>query len=91
MPPEIAFLEQAACRGNAAAAARRASEQGVGGEEILIAERLIEEDSLYRALAARLNCPYIDRAAALAPGFDYRAALRATSPAPIPAARISTG
>ncbi len=61
-----------------AAAARRAREQGVGAEEILIAESLIDKDFYYRALAARLNCPFIDRAAALASGFDYRAALRAS-------------
>jgi len=60
-----------------AAAARRAREQGAGAEEVLIAESLLDEDFYYRALAARLNCPFIDRAAALASGFDYRAALRA--------------
>ena len=44
----------------------------------MIAEGLIDENYYYRALAARLNCPFIDRAAALAAGFDYRAALRAS-------------
>ena len=92
LPTEIAFLEQAGVsRETLAAAARRAREQGVGAEEILIAESLIDEDFYYRALAARLNCPFIDRAAALASGFDYRAALRAASREPIPTARISTG
>jgi cellulose synthase/poly-beta-1,6-N-acetylglucosamine synthase-like glycosyltransferase len=59
-------------------AARRAREQGVGADEVLIAEGLIEETAYYRALAARLNCPFIDRATHLARGFDYRAALRAS-------------
>ncbi len=58
-------------------AARKARAQGVGADEALIAEGLIGEDVYYRALAARLGCPCIERAAALAPGFDYRAALRA--------------
>ena len=44
----------------------------------MIAEGWVDEDFYYRALAARLNCPFIDRAAALASGFDYRAALRAS-------------
>jgi glycosyltransferase XagB len=79
LPPEIAFLEQAGVSPEIlATAARRACALGVGAEEFLIAESLIDEDFYYRALAARLNCPFIDRAAALASGFDYRAALRAS-------------
>ena len=79
LPPEIAFLEQAGVSPETlATAARRAREQGVGAEEVLIAESLLDEDFYYRALAARLNCPFIDRVAALASGFDYRAALRAS-------------
>jgi cellulose synthase/poly-beta-1,6-N-acetylglucosamine synthase-like glycosyltransferase len=79
LPPEIAFLEQAGVSPETlTAAARRARNQGVGAEEVLIAEGQIDEDFYYRALAARLNCPFIDRAAALASGFDYRAALRAS-------------
>src|SRR5271157_3422987 len=66
LPPEIAFLEQAGVSpGILATAARRACAQGVGAEEVLIAESLIDED-------------FYDRAAALASGFDYRAALRAS-------------
>jgi len=79
LPPEIAFLEQAGVSPKILrAAARRARDQGVGAEEVLLAEGLIDEDYYYRALAARLNCLFIDRAAALASGFDYRAALRAS-------------
>jgi cellulose synthase/poly-beta-1,6-N-acetylglucosamine synthase-like glycosyltransferase len=78
-PPEIAFL---AAEGVDAPlldhAARRARAQGVGGDEVLIAEGWIEEGAYYRALARRLSCAYVERAAALAFGFDYRAALRAS-------------
>lgn len=77
-PPEIAFL---AAEGFSPStldlAARRARAQGVGGEQVLIAEGIVAEDIYYRALARRLGCVFIDRAVALAPGFDYRAALRA--------------
>jgi cellulose synthase/poly-beta-1,6-N-acetylglucosamine synthase-like glycosyltransferase len=59
------------------AATLTARDQGVGADEVLIAEGMIAEDFYYRALAVRLNCPFIDRAAALASGFDYRAAVRA--------------
>ena len=79
LPPEIAFLEQAGVdRGLLHWAARRAHFQGVGADELLIAEGLIAEDVYYRALARRLNCPCLEGAAALAPGFDYRAAMRAS-------------
>src|SRR5271166_5665652 len=79
LPPEVDFLNEThAPRNTLLLAARRAGEQGVGAEEVLIAEGLIEESAYYRALALRLNCAYIDRAASLAPGFDYRAALRAS-------------
>ena len=79
LPPEAAFLVEAGlARKIVETAARRARDQGVGADEVLIAEGMIDEASYYRALAARMNCPYIDRAAALAPGFDYRAALRAS-------------
>ncbi len=78
-PPEIAFL---AAEGVGAdlldRAARGARAQGVGADEVLIAEGLVEEGCYYRALARRLNCAYVERAAALARGFDYRAALRAS-------------
>jgi glycosyltransferase XagB len=78
-PSEIAFL---AAEGVGAdrldLAVRRARAQGVGADEVLIAEGLIEEGFYYRALARRLNCAYVERAAALADGFDYRAALRAS-------------
>lgn len=67
-------------------AARRAREQGVGAEEVLIAEGLIEEAVYYRALAARLKCPFIERATHLARDFDYRAALRASVARADPAA-----
>ena len=78
MPPEIAFLAQAGVPPKTLdQAARRAEDLGVGASEVLIAEGLVPEDFYYRALSARLNCPWIDRAAALASGFDYRAALRA--------------
>jgi cellulose synthase/poly-beta-1,6-N-acetylglucosamine synthase-like glycosyltransferase len=59
-------------------AARRARYQGVGADELLIAEGLVTDDFYYRALARRLNCRCIEGAATLAPGFDYRAALRAS-------------
>jgi hypothetical protein len=76
-PPEIAFLAQEGVAARTLAdAARRARDQGVGADEILIAEGLIDERFYYRALARRLNCAYVERAAALAPGFDYRAAMR---------------
>jgi cellulose synthase/poly-beta-1,6-N-acetylglucosamine synthase-like glycosyltransferase len=79
LPPEIAFLEQAGVsRPLLEAAARSSRDQGAGADEVLIAEGLIGEDFYYRALAGRLNCPFIDRAAALASGFDYRPALRAS-------------
>lgn len=79
LTPEIAFLEQAGVsRRLLEAAAWSARDQGVGAEQALIAEGLIGEDFYYRALAGRLNCPFIDRPAALASGFDYRAALRAS-------------
>ena len=78
-PSEIAFL---AAEGVGADmldhAAGRARAHGVGADEVLIAEGLIEESCYYRALARRLNCAYVERAAALADGFDYRAALRAS-------------
>ena len=77
-PHEIAFLASAGVDPRRLDhAARRAKDQGVGGDEILVAEGLLEEGFYYAALARRLNCPYVERAAALAPGFDYRAALRA--------------
>ena len=79
LPPEIGFLAQAGVAlPKLEAAARRAQLQGVGADEVLIAEGLADEAFYYRALARRLNCPYVERAAALAPGFDYRAALRAS-------------
>ncbi len=79
LPPEIAFLEQAGVAPNLLAwAAQRAQIQGVGAEEALIAEGLVAENFYYRALARRLNCPCLEHAAALAPGFDYRAAMRAS-------------
>ncbi|MBB4196901.1 cellulose synthase/poly-beta-1,6-N-acetylglucosamine synthase-like glycosyltransferase [Rhodoblastus sphagnicola] len=79
LPAEIAFLAEAGVdQGVLIWAARRARCQGVGADELLIAEGLIEEDAYYRALARRLNCPCLEGAAALAPGFDYRAALRAS-------------
>ena len=79
MPPEAAFLIEAGiARKTIEAAARRARDQGVGADEVLIAEGMIDETTYYQALAARLKCPYIDRATALASGFDYRAALRAS-------------
>jgi cellulose synthase/poly-beta-1,6-N-acetylglucosamine synthase-like glycosyltransferase len=78
-PPEIAFL---AAEGVGMElldrATRHARAQGVGADEVLIAEGLVEEGFYYRALARRLNCAYVERAAALARGFDYRAALRAS-------------
>ena len=78
-PPEIAFLLLEGVEAPILDhAARRAREQGVGGDEVLIAEGLVEESVYYRALARRLNCAYVERAVALAPGFDYRAALRAS-------------
>jgi cellulose synthase/poly-beta-1,6-N-acetylglucosamine synthase-like glycosyltransferase len=78
LPPEIDFLVEAGVPGNLLEqAARRAERIGVGADEVVIAEGMVAEDVYYRALAARLNCPFIDRAAALASGFDYRAALRA--------------
>ncbi|MCI4677207.1 glycosyltransferase [Rhodoblastus acidophilus] len=78
-PPEIAFLAAEGVGVKALNhAARRARAQGAGADEVLIAEGLIEESLYYRALARRLNCAYVERAAALAPGFDYRAALRAS-------------
>lgn len=86
LPPEVAFLdEMQAPRNILLLAAQRADEQGVGAEEVLIAEGMIDESDYYRALALHLNCPYIDRAASLARGFDYRAALRAS------VARADTG
>ncbi|WP_294537018.1 glycosyltransferase family 2 protein [uncultured Rhodoblastus sp.] len=79
LPPEVAFLSEADVPRKALQwAALCAREQGVGAEEALIAEGLIEESAYYRALASRLNCPFIERAMVLAPGFDYRAALRAS-------------
>jgi cellulose synthase/poly-beta-1,6-N-acetylglucosamine synthase-like glycosyltransferase len=79
LPPELAFLAaEGVAPEKLAYAARRACDQGVGADEFLIAEGLIEETIYYRALARRLNCPYIERAAALAPGFDYQAAMRAS-------------
>ena len=78
LPPEIAFLVQSGVAPDALdLATRRAQEFGLGADEVLIAEAFVSEDFYYRALAARLNCPFVDRAAALASGFDYRAALRA--------------
>lgn len=78
MPPEVDFLGGAGLdRKCLERAARGARAQGVGAEAFLIAEGLIEETAYYRALAARLDCAFIERAAALARGFDYRAALRA--------------
>jgi cellulose synthase/poly-beta-1,6-N-acetylglucosamine synthase-like glycosyltransferase len=78
-PPEIAFL---AAEGVGPTLLDRATSGaralGVGADEFLIAEGLVEEGFYYRALARRLNCAYVERAAALAPGFDYRAALRAS-------------
>jgi cellulose synthase/poly-beta-1,6-N-acetylglucosamine synthase-like glycosyltransferase len=77
--PEIAFLAAAGVNPAALAyAAQRARELGVGADEILIAEGVVEEAFYYAALARRLNCPYVERATSLAPGFDYRAALRAS-------------
>ncbi|MGO8738189.1 glycosyltransferase family 2 protein [Rhodoblastus sp.] len=78
-PPEIAFLAAEGVGPDLLDhAARRARFQAVGADEVLIAEGLIEESFYYRALARRLNCACVERAAALAPGFDYRAALRAS-------------
>ena len=78
LPPEIDFLT---AEGIAPVlleqAAARASKQGVTAESLLLAEGLIDENVYYRALARRLGCPFIEGAVALAPGFDYRAALRA--------------
>ncbi len=82
----MAFLDETqAPRNILLLAAQRARDQGVGAEEVLIAEGMIDESVYYRALALRLECPYIDRAASLASGFDYRAALRAS------VARADTG
>ena len=87
LPPEAAFIaEDLVPRHILLRAARRAREQGVGADEVLIAEGLIEETAYYRALAARLNCPFIDRVTHLARGFDYRAALRASVARADPAA-----
>jgi glycosyltransferase XagB len=78
LPPEIAFLATDGLDGAMlAAAARRASELGVGADEVLLAEGLVGDRAYYAALARRLGCRYVERAAMLAPGFDYRAALRA--------------
>jgi len=78
LPIEIAFLAEVDVdQAMLCWAARRARYQGVGADELLIAEGLISEEFYYRALARRLNCPCIDADVALAPGFDYRAALRA--------------
>ncbi|WP_298355448.1 glycosyltransferase family 2 protein [Rhodoblastus sp.] len=78
-PPEIAFLAAEGVGTDLLDhATRRARALGVGADEFVIAEGLIEEGVYYRALARRLNCAYVERAAALAPGFDYRAALRAS-------------
>ncbi len=78
LPAEVEFLAGGGLeRTRLEGAARRARDQGVGAEELLIAEGLIDETDYFRALAQRLDCAYVDRAAALAPGFDYRAALRA--------------
>ncbi|PPQ35080.1 Glycosyltransferase, catalytic subunit of cellulose synthase and poly-beta-1,6-N-acetylglucosamine synthase [Rhodoblastus acidophilus] len=77
-PPEIAFLAEAGVDpGLLTWSGRRARYQGVGADELMIAEGLIAEDFYYRALARRLNCACLEGAASLAPGFDYRAALRA--------------
>jgi cellulose synthase/poly-beta-1,6-N-acetylglucosamine synthase-like glycosyltransferase len=79
LPPEVAFLVEAGVDHSLLHwAARRARFQGVGADELLIAEGLIAEDFYYRALARRLNCACLEGAAALAPGFDYRAAMRAS-------------
>jgi len=77
-PREIAFLADAGVETELLVkAARRARDQGVFAEEVLIAEGFVEEEFYYRALARRLNCPYLERAVALRSGFDYRAAMRA--------------
>lgn len=79
LPTEIGFLAEAGVDLDMLCwAARRARYQGVGADELLIAEGLVTEDFYYRALARRLNCPCLDGPATLAPGFDYRAALRAS-------------
>ena len=87
--PKSPFWSKPACRGRrSAAAARRARDQGVGAEEVLIAEGLIDEDFYYRALARPGSIARsIERAAALAAGFDYRAALRASVARADPAPR----
>lgn len=77
-PVEIAFLAATGVRPSLLdLVARRARRQRVGGDEVLIREGLIGEETYYRALAAHLGCAFIDRAVVLAPGFDYRAAMRA--------------
>ncbi|MCW2273259.1 glycosyltransferase [Rhodoblastus acidophilus] len=79
LPTEIGFLAEAGVDLDMLCwAARRARYQGVGADELLIAEGLVTEDFYYRALARRLNCPCLEGHATLAPGFDYRAALRAS-------------
>jgi len=78
LPIEIGFLAEAGVDLTMLCwAARRARYQRVGVDELLIAEGLVAEDFYYRALARRLNCPCLDGSVTLAPGFDYRAALRA--------------
>ena len=78
-PPEIAFLAAEGVGPDLLGrATRHARALGVGADEVLIAEGLVEEEFYYRALARRLNCASVERAAALAPDFDYRAALRAS-------------
>ena len=71
LPPEIDFLEGLPGVGlqTLEIAARKARMHGVGADEVLIAEGLIGEGDYYRALATRLACPFVARAAALAPGF----------------------
>ena len=80
LPPEIDFLEGLPGVGlqTLEIAARKARMHGVGADEVLIAEGLIGEGDYYRALATRLACPFVARATALAPGFDYRVAMRAS-------------
>jgi hypothetical protein len=62
LPPEIAFLGQEGVDWKTLdIAARKARAQGVGADEVLIAQGLVGEDVYYRALAARIDCPFRTR------------------------------
>ena len=83
-PPEIAFLASAGVDARRLDhAARQAKDQGVGGDEILIAEGMVEEDFYYAALARRLNCPYVNPRPRSRPASTIARPCAPASPSPI--------